>query len=81
MKGINREYEKRIRSISLRLSKIEGQHIRLRKKNERLLRTIEELRIKQHKVIKIIQEWDVEPCCHGISQEPLLRKIREVNNG
>lgn len=32
---------------------------------------------ERRRIINIIQEWDVEPCCHGIRQEELIEKIKE----
>ena len=30
------------------------------------------------KIKKIIENWDVEPCCHGIQADALLRKLEEM---
>lgn len=29
-------------------------------------------------VLKLVQEWDVEACCHGIQQDKLIYEIREL---
>jgi predicted house-cleaning noncanonical NTP pyrophosphatase (MazG superfamily) len=28
-------------------------------------------------VLKIIENWDVQPCCHGIMQDELIKELRQ----
>jgi len=32
-------------------------------------------------VLKITEDWDVEPCCHGIMQDELIREIKKLGEG
>jgi hypothetical protein len=32
----------------------------------------------QKDILEMIEGWDVEPCCHGIPQDKLISKIKEM---
>lgn len=34
---------------------------------------------REKEIIEIIKNWDVEPCCYGIRQDQLIKKIMEKN--
>jgi hypothetical protein len=55
-------------------------------KEESLRAIVREYRFEDRKTLlnqirKLILEWDVEPCCHGIQQDELLRKLKELEDG
>ena len=77
--------QKNCKTCSKKCSKIYDQ-LKRTEKEESLRAMIREYRFEDRKELltkikKLINEWDVEPCCHGIPQEPLLRKIGELENG
>jgi hypothetical protein len=77
--------QKGSKTCSKKCSKIYDQMKRV-EKEESLRAIVREYRFEDRKELlkkikKIINEWDVEPCCHGIMQKDLLRKIGELENG